>query len=558
MSERAAPHSRTKAERRVLSPDEQWAAEIRDRIIADCHPFQRDAVLDPSRRVSLLAGRGGAKTTTMRARAGIKVTSIRRAEILYLATTKPHAKKLYWDKLQDMNELYGMELRFRDSDLTATCAKTGGRIEMSGMEDAADIRRYRGYPFDEVQVDEGSLHDRKLLESLLFEVIGPRLGERNGCIVIGGTAGHELKGEFYDATRPGSSRQTPYADRDKPDYEPRYWSSHYWTAEMVCALPNARALYPAIVANWEEQLKEKEEQQWSDEHPIWLRESKAQWASDDTNMVFQYKPFATDGTTPWNQWDPFDDHKLEGVQALEAAIAKLRDMGLRDLRFVYSGDMGSTLPYALNVFAFSPKDPQRRIWHVMPFERTRMHARPIAELHLGPEATERVFRGGQVEPLGGAMGLTGWPDGMIMDTDGATLDELRNTYAISYKKAERNPHYKRGAIALVNGELLDGRIKIIKGSPLEDQITSLQWRENSHGHVEEDPRQASHSTDCLVYGRKLIAGLFDSGAVEQEAKPEPGGPPQLPAPAPPPPPDPGIASDPLRVPLHFTDPWGNL
>lgn len=559
MSRRAAPHDRAKLERRVLSPDQRWAGEIREHILEDSHPFQHDAIEDPSRRVSILAGRGAAKTTAKRCRAAIKATSIRGAQIVYFATTKPQAKIIYWDKLQEMNEHYGLELRFKESDQTATCARTGGVITMTGMEDDSDIERWRGTALNEVQVDEAASHDHARVERLIDRIVGPRLGERNGCVVLGGTPGHILKGEFYDATRPGSPHHSPYADRGKPGYERRYWSSHHWTAKMVYELPDAARRYPAIVANWIEALKEKAEKQWSDDNPIWLREYLAQWASDETNMVFRYRPFDADGVTPWNQWDPFGDYKLEGIQQLDAAIKALHAMGYQDLRFVYGGDMGSALPYALNIFAFSPKDPKRRIWHVMAFERTRMYARPIAELHMGPAATERALRSEPSEPHDGALGLTGWPDGAVMDSDQATIDELSNTYGLTYKKAERNPHYKRGAIELVNGDLVDGRIQVIKGSPLEQQLQSVQWRENRFGHVEEDQRQASHSTDTLVYSRKLIAGLFEAGVVEQEATSTPQG--HRP-PARHDDPHAGISSQSqsggLHVPLHYRDPWGNL
>lgn len=551
---RAAPHARVKAERRVLSPDERWAGEIREAILADAHPFQADAIVDPSRRVSILGGRGGAKTTTLRGRAAIKATAIRKAEILYFARTDEHAKKLYWDKLQEMNEHYRLELRFKDSDQTATCARTGAIITIKGMNTDADIEVHRGYPFNEVQVDEGALHPAARLNKLFTQIVGPRLGERAGCIVVAGSAGFDLRGDFYDATRPGSPKHAPYADRSKPGYERKLWSSHYWTAKMVYELPNARKLYPAIVANWEEALVEKAENEWSDDNPIWLREYLAMWASDDTNMVFKYR--AEVGGLPWNQWDPFDGQKIEGIQGLELAIKKLHAMGFTDLRFVYGGDMGTTLPYALNIFAFSPRDPKRGIWHVMFFERTRMHARPIAEIHLGEEAATRAFLHQPAEPLGGAMGITGWPDAQVMDTDNATLNELTNTYGIPYKKAEKNPHYKKGAIELVNGDLVDGRIHVIKKSPLEDQLTTVQWRENKHGHVEEDQRQASHSTDTLVYGRKEIAGLFESGVVEQEAPPpgpNPGQPVRKPDVA-----DPRVGDSPLTSTNRYSDPWGNL
>jgi hypothetical protein len=513
MSKRALPHSRVKAERRVLSPDEQWAAEIRDRVVDDNHPFQREALLDPSRFKTLLVGRGGGKTTEMRADAIISLTSIRRGKLVYLAPTRGMAEELMWLPLKDSIEFYGLmdDFSFNETKFTCTCKRTGAVLKLLGVDDSGEVDKLRGRPFDRVYIDEASLYPPKLLEDLLDRAIEPRLGEREGRITMGGTPGHILAGPFYDFTRPGASVQDddgntiplhrPYADRDKPEFAGwNSWSSHHWTLKSVAELPDAATLYPALVNLWAEALRNKKRKLWSDQNPVWLREYLGIWASDGTLNVFQYRPFLDDGT-PWNQWDPSGEMKLEGIQQLEASIRKLREMGLQDLRYVYGGDMGSALPYALNVFAFSPRDPLIRLWQVMGFERTRMRARLIADLHLGPEAADRVVRGGVMEPLGGALGATGWPDGMVMDSDQATIDELSGTYGLPYKKADRNPYYKKGAIELTNGNFIDGRIKVIRGSPLEKQLETLQWRENKFGHVEEDPRQASH---CLVAGTMVM------------------------------------------------------
>lgn len=552
---RAKPHERKQAERRVLSPDESWATAIRERILADCHPWQRDAVLDPWRRVSLLVGRGGAKTTSMRARAAIKLTSIRRADLLYLAVTQDHAHELNWEPLQEMNEHYGLELRFVKSELTATCARTGARYVMNGMETDADIEPYRGKSRHELQVDECASQNKARLDKLLNSIIGPRLGDKKGCIVLGGTPGHDLSGEFYDATRPGSPRHAAYADRDKPGYERRYWSSHAWSLAQVAALPGAAGLYPALVALWAEALLEKAEKGWSDDHPLWMREYLGLWAADFTGRVFQYHPSA-------NQWDPFDGQKIEGVPGLRLAIAKLREQGVRDLHFVMPADGGHSDPFAMNLLAFSPTDLQRRIWHVMFLERTGWYARLAAELVAGPESVERILRGQPLEPLGGVLGETGWPDASVMDSDGSTLAELKNVYGLSFKKADREANAKKGKIELVNGEFHDKRLYIIKNSPLEEQLQQLQWKEDINGRLKEDPRQANHSTDTLIYGRDEIAILFESGVVERGAAPPsaPGGSPPQPALAPPDPP-PGIGTggefDSLLAPPGFVDVWGN-
>jgi len=521
----AKPHSRKKAAKRVLSPDEEWANDIRERVVADCHPFQRWAVLCILRFISLLVGRGGGKTTTMRARAIIKLTSIRRAKLLYIAPTREMARELMWEPLKNSLEFYGIfdEFTFNDTRLLCTCKRTGATYKLVGLDDQGEVDKLRGQPFDEVHCDEASLYKAKLLENLLDRSIGPRLGERNGTMVLAGTPGHILAGPFYNFTRPKAFAQepdeegnpiplhVPYAELDKHPGWDGYVSFH-WTNEDVVKLPNAKVLYEALWNNWQEALRVKKRNRWSDKNPIWLREYKAIWAADATGMVFQYRPHLEDGR-PWNQWDPFGELKLEGLQGLRIALEKLRELHpeFGDWRFVVAGDKGSTDPFALNVFAFSPRDIERRIWHVLYFERTKMYIKQWAQMLIGAELNASSPEKESI------YGTIGWPDGAVFDSDQTTIDELANVYGVRFKKADRNPMSKVGAIELTNGDFVDGRIFIIKDSPLEQQLQQLQWAEDSHGRLIENKAQANHSTDTLVYGRKENQMLFESGVVAQDS-----------------------------------------
>jgi hypothetical protein len=142
------------------------------------------------------------------------------------------------------------------------------------------------------------------------------------------------------------------------------------------------------------------------------------------------------------------------------------------------------------------------------FERTGMYGKLIAELLIGAEL--------DTGKPGGVLGVTGWPDGMIIDADQALIDELANVYGVRVAKAERKMDQKMGSIELVNGDLIEGRIKVLKGSPLDKQIRVLQWKPDEYGNPREDKAQANHSTDSLVYGRRMIANLFGSGSVASE------------------------------------------
>jgi hypothetical protein len=507
----AKPWAKAKASARVLSPNEEWARQLDERILGDCHPWQLDAVTDPSSRISLLIGRGGAKTTTMRARGLRKTARIQRGIVVYCATSRAQAEELMWFKLKDTCEAYGVmdDYSFLDGKLRMTCNRTGATYRLFGIEDKRDAEKLRGQPFDEVQLDECGSWDGQLLEHVIDRVVAPRLGERKGALVIGGTPPPFQRGPFYDATRLGSDQHRPYSLRDRADFANWIrWSSHAWSLEDVFKLPDSRRRYPALVANWEEALIQKQRRGWADDNPIWMREHLGLWSADQTDRVFgSYRPHV-DGKE-WNQWDPLNGRTLEGLPALQAAIAALpQDVGT--WHYVWVIDSGGTRdPYAINCFAFAPADKLRRIFHVFSLERMSLYGRTIAEMLIGPDLNA-------TRP-GGLFGVTGWPDAMEMDGEQSLLDELGNVYGIRCKKAEKKADYKYGAIELVNGDFVEGRIKIMKGSPLEQQIQQLQWKPDEYGMLREDKAQANHSTDCLVYGRRALANLFESGTVADEA-----------------------------------------
>lgn len=172
-------------------------------------------------------------------------------------------------------------------------------------------------------------------------------------------------------------------------------------------------------------------------------------------------------------------------------------------------------PYAVNVFAFAPADQKQRIFHVYCFERTGMYGRLIAQHLLGVD--EKAPNGCKPhDKPGGVLGIIGWPDGMVLDGDNALIEELANVYGLRFEKPEKRPDYKAGAIELCNGDLVDGRIKIIEDSALHRQITGLQWAEQDSGALKEDQSQPNNSTDCLIYGREKIMSLFESGVVNRE------------------------------------------
>ena len=481
-------------ERRGRIAGRERLAELEQQLLDSCHPKQRDFVADPAKEIAALVGRGGGKTTGGRARFLIKMARIPRARCLYIATTRPQAEEFMWGPLKELNERLGLGATFSESKLRMTMPN-GSTLRLVGADDRREIEKLRGQPFHEVQVDEAATHSVQILNWLIERIIGPRLGDFDGVIVMYGTPGHILAGDFYEATRAQSEIGRPFAERVANENDEEFeWSTHAWTL-----LDAVAAGIPAAIKLWDRALRTKRKKKWSDDHPVWRREYLGFWSADNTENVFRYRPHLEDGTT-WNQWDPeLDVH----------GFAKLPE---GEWLYTYGADMGHSDPFALEIFAH--QSTTRELRHVYEFSKEGMTTRAIAELLVGKLWVSRVLNGLDPGAAGGLIGVTGWPYGLVADIaglGGAILQELAEVYGIPIEAAEKK--HKHDSIELTNGDLLDGRIKVLKGSVLETQLLQLQWAIDPYGKLIEDKGARNDCTDALIYLRRKAMHLIGEQAI---------------------------------------------
>lgn len=435
-----------------------------------------------------------------------------KARCVYVCLSRPVAEELMWAPLKDLVEELGIEATFNETKLRCTFKKTGSVLRLVGADDKKEINKLRGQPFDEVCIDEVSSMPHAIVEELLDRVIGPRIGERKGTITMISTPGHILNGPFYDRTRPGATRDgkplhRPYEDRDKAEYADwRGWSSHHWSLDDADC-----QRIPALRNLWEEALQKKADEVWSDDNPIWKREYLGIWAADETDSIFKFRALVDE--QPWNEWAPEMVRKADLLEFGAVEIAKLPPgpdgKPRTDWIYAVAMDHGTKNPFACNVFAASPSDQSRTIYHVYSFERPGMYARMIAVLLMGPRILENVDAAHK-KP-GGLIGALGeWPAGMVADVQGLgelILKELSEIYGIKILPAEQKG--KHSAVELVNGDLVDGRFKALRKSPLAQQFMELQWETDKWGFPQFPKGAADHSVDCALYARRLLANLFE-------------------------------------------------
>ncbi len=479
------------------------ANRLCQRLLNSSHPKQRDAVEDPSNFVSILCPRGAGKTAAVIFRMLRKMITIPNARCVFIATTREMARTLIWDDLKNIVENLGIgpetnESSFAEVRLTLQLRSNGSMLRLVGADDEREIDKLRGKSYHEVAIDEAASHRAELLERLIERVIGPRLGDTNGCIVLLGTPGHHLEGMFYDVTRPSGTMHRPYAERETAPEA--LWSSHAWN------LLDGAAQVPALARLWQRALEDKAKAGWSDEHPVWRRERLGLWAADDTENIYKFRPYLEDGTA-WNIWDP------ERVGPMRIGKLPPRDgKPVTDWLYAFGADMGSADPFALQVFACSPTDQTKTLYHVFEFEspsNAKMYAKRIAELLFGDDDGSKPWPN-HGKPLG-VIGAVGWPSGSLADMahlGEAILEELANVYGFRFDALPRAPGNKASSIELANGDLVDGRIKVLKGSKLAAQLGSLQWERDEYGKVKEKKSQANHAADAFLGARMKLAGLF--------------------------------------------------
>ena len=446
-------------------------------LLGMCHLRQRDYVLDHGRLVAALVARRSGKTTGERIAELRTMLLVPKAQVVFVAVTRTQAEDLMWAPLKDLAEQLELQARFNETKLRMTLRKNGSELQLVGADDKHEIEKLRGRKFHRAGIDEAGTHKPELLKNLVERILWPALGDYRGQLAAVGTPTHVLSGLFYEATRPGSTIGRPYQDRNNPEHASfAGWSVHKWHREDNVFIPHL----------WEEALIAKAANGWSDQNPIWRREYLGQWVADDTGFVYKFRRHHPETGEPWNIWTPGPKTKGNPFGLPEG----------HTWRYVYGLDFGSGGgkvfdgegarkgdPFALEVLAFSDTEPS--LYQV--YEHV---------------ATERLSVTAIAELLKSLIATTGYPDGMAADIAGSgelVLSELRTVHGLNIEAADKGYKYKNGAIEVINADLIDGRLKLLDGKQLEQQMTHLQWDETG---IKENRNQRNDACDALIYARK--------------------------------------------------------
>jgi hypothetical protein len=509
--------------------------ELVRRIEASCMPVQRPFVMeDAHRKQACLTSRRAGKTSGVIRKIGRGAELMSRARYLYIALSRPTAEEILWDPLKQFADEFEIPSKFYESSLTMEFTDTGSTLQLLGADDKKECDKKRGQKYHGAAVDEAASFPGKMLKYLLDEVLRWSLMDFRGWLALVGTPGNLLTGPFYSATREGAPRTRKWKDRDSEEWAATpctcslgtanpctsfAWSMHAWGLEDNIAQPHL----------WLEALAEKEQEGWTDENPIWVREALGRWAADDTGRVYRYRKHIVgpDGKPiEWNTWTPLPKSKANPFGLPEG----------HKYHFVLGGDLGSRksmkdkadrvqleddLPGGtrmdredrnktiLGLFAYADTSPNFTHAHerVVPPDPVKGSITRLAEEIKAIEALCAAYSGATL-------------DAIVIDDGnrsggGMICDELAAVHEVPAQKADKAN--KANAIELVNSDLVDGRMKVLPGSHLEAEMEVLQWDESGQ---KENPSQANDACDTATYARKESLHTYG-----HELPPEPPAPP---------------------------------
>lgn len=461
-----------KAERaRAFRQHKAQLAAVDDRLAklkADLFPLQAAFVDDTDLTAAALCTARAGKTHAGCAKLILGASDpVGGFDTAYVNITLKEAKRIAWNGpsgLKALNRQYDLGLTFNNSDLVAT-TPAGHQIVLNGAETEDDIEKLRGQPFKRVLIDEAQSF-RPHIDTMIKEVLFPRLLDYGGGLDLIGTPGDILAGFFYEVT----SGQL------------EGWHLHRWSLHDNPHIPKVKT--PAVQNVKDFIALAMRRLGWTEESPAYLREFMGKWVRDNTTLVYLY------------------DAKTNVVPGLP------RPMGVV-WRFGIGIDLGHSAgkeTMAFEVGAWSPDSPQAYL--IEGFKLPKLSLDEVAAILFALTGKPEEIEARKLGPLRPEVtvalkGCGTYPGAVFVGDPGGLgawiLDELQRRHGLYVQLADKLE--KVAYIKTMNADLAAGRLRVCKGNPVLVEWDALQWagRTDLKDKREEDPRFANHLSDAALY-----------------------------------------------------------
>lgn len=442
-----------------LSPENQLLLQryveqnTRPSLSEELFDKQREVLESPAKRICLVCGRRGGKTTTatrllLEAACDNPPKGEDDSIVPFIGPTKNQAKRLMWGRLQVTAKRNRIPLTFQATDLIAR-HENGSQIWIMGADDDRDIERLRGFMYPRVVIDESQAIGADFVD-LIDDTLEPALGDYDGDLYLLGTPNAACAGYFYEA----STGQL--LDEDGNDQ----WKTWNWTVldNPMFRIWRGHKEWKAEARAWLEDKRRKKG--WVEDHPTLLREWLARWVRDEGGLVIKYNP----------EREHYE--QLPGGYHWQYVLGVDLGRGTKpkSVKGVPKGN------FAVHVWAFCEDLPD--LYSVYQYKKSGL------ELHQWAEKIREVQE--QYKPRA-SVADTGALGAVI-------VDDLRIRLGIHLDAAEKSQ--KNAAIELYNADAASGWIHVQKGSPLAKEQSILQWGDS---RSKEDPRFPNDLNDASLY-----------------------------------------------------------
>ena len=244
-------------------------------------PQQKAFVIDESPRLTICTPRRAAKTEAIIRKMLRKMKRVPGSIVVYISITRENAKRNIWQRLQVMNDRYGLGLLFNHSDLTARDPSNGSVIWVTGLATQAELAKLRGNRYDLVVCDE--VQDILIdFENFIQSVIVPALGDRRGQLLLAGTPDPWRRNQFW------------FNAVTSQDPRWRRWTRHSWLLTDNIFFKDPASYLKEVL----------EEEGYTEDDPRYQAEYLGLWAVSTSNLIVDsYLPRRND--FPGTIWDLF-------------------------------------------------------------------------------------------------------------------------------------------------------------------------------------------------------------------------------------------------------------
>lgn len=391
---------------------------------------------------------------------------------------RPRAVETLWKPMVALNEAYN--LGWDTNATTATFSKPDGtEIRFRGADDAREAQKFRGdtRPIALAVVDEAQNFPDATLCTLIDDSLGPALADVEGQMLLAGTPGQVCAGRWYDITRndtPESAKERlhrwrviTWSNLDNPHRRVNIAKEIAGRLEKLVGMA-----VPAIVDILLGPGGAERGAVLSADDASTLREFFGRWVKDLKGRYYAF-----------NESLNLYDGKLPPGHVWY---------------YVLGGDLGTDDSYAHHVWAVA--NTCDTIHEVESFAQGGLHAGEWRERYA---AAQKRWR----------------PVASVLDEGGlgkGVAEEWRATYHMDVEAAEKL--HKAAAAATLNGELREGRVKVL-ASPAAERpevpagATAAEWATLTKDPnptpgkpVMENPGQPNHASDSALYSfRKALS-----------------------------------------------------